>query len=77
LGAYPPLSFFINSFHIGGALNGHCREALGKPFMYHSDDTLIALACDCTAQEGITIPLLDINDVEAIANFIYENFYSG
>lgn len=45
--------------------------------MYHSDDTLIAVVCDCTAQEGIPIPLLYINDVEAIANFIYENFYPG
>ena len=50
------------------------RESLGKPFMYDKDDTVIALACDGGAPDGLGIPRLDINDVDAIASFIYENF---
>jgi len=51
------------------------REALGKPYLYINDDSFIALACDTEAPQGINIPVLDINDVEAIATHIYENYY--
>lgn len=53
------------------------RTELGKPYLYPNDDSIIALACDAETPAGIEIPLLDINDVEAIANFIYTDFYSA
>ena len=51
------------------------REALGKPFLYPGDDSIIALACDSAPPSGIRIPVLDINDITGIARFVYEEFY--
>jgi len=51
------------------------RETMDKPYLYQGDDSVIALACDGSPPEDINIPLLDINDVDAIAKFIYEDFY--
>lgn len=51
------------------------RETLGKPFLYQNDESVIALACDADPPADIKIPTLDINDVEAIANYIYQDFY--
>jgi len=53
------------------------RAALRKPYLYQNDDSVIAIACDTPPPEGITIPVLDINDIGAIARFIYDDFYSG
>ncbi len=53
------------------------REALGKPFLYPADDSIIALACDSPAPADIRIPVLDINDIAGIARFVYEDFYQG
>ena len=50
------------------------RAELGKPYLYPGDDTVIALACDDNPPQGIEIPVLDINDIEAISDFIHENF---
>jgi len=56
------------------------RAALRKPYLYQKDDSVIAIACDAElpagiTPAGITIPVLDINDIEAIARFIYDDFY--
>lgn len=51
------------------------REILGKPFLYQNDQSVIALACDAIPPADINIPVLDINDVEAIAHYIYHDFY--
>jgi len=51
------------------------RAEIGKPCLYPEDDSVIALACDVPPADDIGIPLLDINDVEAIARFICEDFY--
>ena len=51
------------------------RAAQRKPYLYQNDDTVIAIACDAQPPEGIGIPLLDINDIDAIARFIYDDFY--
>jgi len=51
------------------------RAALRKPYLYQNDDSVIAIACDADLPAGITIPVLDINDIEAIARFIYDDFY--
>ena len=53
------------------------RAALRKPYLYQNDDSVIAIACDTQPPEGITIPVLDINDIGAIARFIYDDFYSS
>ena len=53
------------------------RAALHKPYLYRNDDSVIAIACDAPPPEGISIPVLDINDIEAIARFIYDDFYRG
>lgn len=53
------------------------RAALRKPYLYQNDDSVIAIACDAQPPEGVAIPVLDINDIEAIARFIYDDFYSS
>ena len=53
------------------------RAALRKPYLYRNDDSVIAIACDAQPPEGISIPVLDINDIEAVARFIYNDFYRG
>jgi molybdopterin-guanine dinucleotide biosynthesis protein MobB len=51
------------------------RAELGKPYLYAGDDSVIALACDGNPPDEIEIPLLNLNDVEGIAEFIFGNFY--
>ncbi len=53
------------------------RAALGKPFLYPEDSNIIALACDEAPVETPGIPVLDINNPSAIADFIYDEVYSG
>jgi len=53
------------------------RAALRKPYLYQNDDSVIAIACDTQPPAGIAIPVLDINDIEGIARFIYDDFYLG
>ena len=50
------------------------RTELGKPLLYPGDDSIIALACDGERPQGITLPVLDLNDVDGIASFICEDF---
>jgi len=52
------------------------RKALGKPYMYPKDDAIIAIACDAPLPDDSRIPVLDINDIEAVANFIFDEFYA-
>jgi len=51
------------------------RAALRKPYLYQEDDSVIAIACDAEPPAGTAIPVLDINDIDAIARFIYDDFY--
>jgi molybdopterin-guanine dinucleotide biosynthesis protein B len=51
------------------------RAALGKPYLYPQDPTIIALACDAAPSEALSIPVLDINSPEEIAAFIYDEVY--
>lgn len=51
------------------------REALGKPYLYPDDPAIIAIACDTPPSQATTIPILDINDPEQIATFIYQQIY--
>lgn len=45
------------------------REALGKPLLYPDDPHIIAIACD-TLQPQADIPVLNINQPEAIRDYI-------
>ncbi len=51
------------------------RAALRKPYLYQNDDSVIAIACDADLPADTTIEVLDINDIDAIARFIYDDFY--
>jgi molybdopterin-guanine dinucleotide biosynthesis protein MobB len=51
------------------------RQAMQTPYLHQHDDSIIAIACDAELTSEVNIPVLDINDVESIATFIYENFY--
>ena len=51
------------------------RQAMNTPYLHQQDDSIIAIACDAELPADTTIPVLDINDVEEIARYIYEDFY--
>ena len=51
------------------------RKSLGKPYMHLNDDSIIAIACDAALPHSTNIPVLDINNFESIARFIYQDFY--
>ena len=45
------------------------RSVLKKPFLYMKDKSIIALACDTPVPDR-DLPLLDLNNIEEIAQFI-------
>ena len=45
------------------------RSALDKPLLYIKDQSIIALACD-EPVAGCNLPILDLNNVEEIAQFV-------
>ena len=51
------------------------RAAMNKPYLYPEDPTIIALACDIAPSEAPSIPVLDINSPEEIAEFTYGEVY--
>ena len=51
------------------------RAALHKPYLYQNDDSVIAIACDAGLPADTSIAVLDINNIDAIARFIYDDFY--
>ncbi len=51
------------------------RAALRKPYFFEKDDSIIAIACDAKPPGELSIPMLDINDIDSIATFIYDDFY--
>ena len=53
------------------------RAELGKPYLHPDNASFIALACDARPDTGTEIPLLDINDIDAVAAFICEEFLTG
>ena len=50
------------------------RQALGKPYLFEDDESVIALACDAAPPAGIEIPVLDLNDIDAMASFICDSW---
>ncbi|NOI57478.1 bifunctional molybdopterin-guanine dinucleotide biosynthesis adaptor protein MobB/molybdopterin molybdotransferase MoeA [Vibrio coralliilyticus] len=45
------------------------REAVGKPWLHPNDSNIIAIAAD-THIEGVSLPQMNINDLDAIARFV-------
>ncbi|MCP3690336.1 MAG: molybdopterin-guanine dinucleotide biosynthesis protein B [Gammaproteobacteria bacterium] len=50
------------------------RQSVGRPYLYHQDPDIIAIACDAELPEPTDISILDINDITAIAELIVERF---
>ncbi|MCP4487438.1 MAG: molybdopterin-guanine dinucleotide biosynthesis protein B [Gammaproteobacteria bacterium] len=48
------------------------RKSVGKPYLYHEDSDVIAIACDAELPKPTDISILDINDIAAIAELIVE-----
>ena len=46
------------------------RPTLGKPALYPEDPDIIAVATDGDLREPTELPVLDLNDVHAIAEFV-------
>ncbi len=47
------------------------RAATGKPLLCREDKRIVAVACDSTI-DGLPVPILDLNDVGAIADFVVD-----
>lgn len=45
------------------------RASVGKSLLAAEDDTIVAVASDASV-DGVTCPVLDMNDVRAVADFI-------
>ena len=52
------------------------RPSVGKPFLYEEDDNIIAIASDETLSLSRELDTLDINDIDAIADYI-EHFIAN
>ena len=48
------------------------RKSVGKPYLYQQDPNIIAIACDAELPHPTDITVLDINDVEGIAELIIQ-----
>lgn len=46
------------------------RPSLGKPLLFETDESIIAIACDEPIGRPCHLPQLDLNDPRAIADFI-------
>ena len=46
------------------------RPSLGNPLIYPDDSSIIALATDLPSCEKIELPILDLNNIDEIADFI-------
>jgi len=46
------------------------RPALGRPLLYPGDPSIVAVATDAALSPAPTLPLLDLNDVQAVAGFV-------
>ncbi len=48
------------------------RPALGKPLLYPEDPSIIALAIDAPIAAQPAIPILDLNDADAVCTFLLD-----
>lgn len=49
------------------------RPDLGKPYIYPTDSNVIALATDGVPPNDVSLPVLDLNDVNTLATFIKDS----
>lgn len=52
------------------------RPSLGKPLLFPEDDSIIAIATDSKEKLDTTLPILNLNEAEQIAEFIISRFLS-
>jgi molybdopterin-guanine dinucleotide biosynthesis adapter protein len=52
------------------------RQSLGHPLLHPDDDSIIAIASDAPLPAKTSLPLLDLNQPQAIADFVVQ-FMSG
>jgi molybdopterin-guanine dinucleotide biosynthesis protein MobB len=50
------------------------RPSLGKPLLAPTDPSVMAIATDAPLRVTSALPLLDLNDVDAIAAFVIDHF---
>lgn len=50
------------------------RPALGKPYLFPDDNSIIAIATDTPTTLDTTLPILDLNQAEEIADFIFDRY---
>ncbi len=50
------------------------RSSVGKPLIFPEDSDIIAIATDGELSEQTNLPLLDINDIQAVAEFVTVDF---
>ena len=50
------------------------RPSLGKPLLYPNDTGIIAFATDVPPSEEIQLPVLDLNNIDEMADFIKDRF---
>jgi molybdopterin-guanine dinucleotide biosynthesis protein B len=53
------------------------RAAVGKPAIYPGDASVIAIATDGALPAGSDLPVLDINNPETVAAFVYDYISAG
>ncbi|MDH3311196.1 MAG: molybdopterin-guanine dinucleotide biosynthesis protein MobB [Gammaproteobacteria bacterium] len=53
------------------------RPRLGHPLLHPDDDSIIAIATDSPLPVNTSLPLLDLNQPESIANFIVEFLFGS
>lgn len=51
------------------------RPSLGKPLLYPDDSSIIAIACDQSMTTPAQLPCLDLNNPQAIVDFIFHRFF--
>jgi len=52
------------------------RPALGKPLLCRDDPHIVAIACDAPLPQ-MSLPVLDLNDVSAVGDFIVDRMRLG
>ena len=50
------------------------RPSLGKPFLFPNVSGVVAIATDEPPVKKIKLPVLDLNNIDEIAEFIMERF---
>ncbi len=51
------------------------RPSLGKPVIYPSDPDIVAVATDGQLPQATALPVLDLNDVAALADFVLQQIF--